>query len=122
VNDLFVRYVMLLAVGLSGSACGGPGSCLLTTPGAGYDYCKDYLGTEFNSSVAQNDCATNNGKYQSGACSTAGALATCSVGTGTANDYQYTYFAAGSSSDAGALSTVTLESACGVAGGTFTAH
>ncbi len=104
-------------IGLSLAACGGPvGSCQVTTD-AGYDYCQDFLGTEFNSSAAQNTCEAGNGTYSSNDCSTAGALGTCFVGSGTADDYQYTYTPTGGAT----VPQTTVESACGIAGGTFTA-
>jgi hypothetical protein len=119
VSDLFVKYAVLLAFGLSLSACSGNGSCVFSSD-AGYDFCKDYLGSEFNSSVAQNDCGggiNGPGTYQSDVCPTAGALGFCTVwGNSTAINYRYTYTAADGS---GGVSTVTLLSACGVAGGTF---
>jgi hypothetical protein len=100
------------------AACSGSaGSCLLTTS-EGYDTCEDFLGTEYNSSAAQNACGQGNGTYSSGPCSTAGALGICAVGSGTADDYRYTYTPA---ADGGFVFPTTLESACGVAGGTFTA-
>jgi hypothetical protein len=121
---LTVRVAPLAAI-LSLAACGGPvGSCLFTTD-AGYDYCEDFLGTELSSSVAQNTCTGPGnadlglpvGTYSSEACSTAGSLGTCAIGSGTADDYRYTYTPAGGARP----SAITVESACGVAGGTFTA-
>jgi len=99
--------------------CQGTGSCLFTT-GAGYGYCQDFLGTEYNSSAAENTCSVGNGTYSSSACSTVGALGICAIGTGTADNYQYTYTLS-PGEDAGSVPTATLESACGIAGGTFTA-
>jgi hypothetical protein len=99
--------------------CQGTGSCLFTTD-AGYDYCQDFLGTEYNSSAAENTCSVGNGTYSSSACSTVGALGVCAIGTGTADNYQYTYTLS-PGADAGSVPTTTLESACGIAGGTFTA-
>jgi hypothetical protein len=85
----------------------------------GYNYCQDFLGTEFNSSVAENTCTVGNGTYSSDSCSTAGALGVCAIGTGTADNYQYTYTLA-PGSEPGSVTMETLESACGIAGGTFT--
>jgi hypothetical protein len=99
--------------------CAGTGSCMFTTD-AGYDYCQDFLGTEFNSSAAQNTCSTGNGTYSSSPCSTAGALGVCAIGAGTADNYQYTYTLPAGDADAGSVTTTTLRSACGIAGGTFT--
>jgi len=100
------------------AGCGNAGSCLFTTDG-GYDYCEDFLGTEYNSSAAENTCSTGNGAYSSSPCSMAGALGVCAIGTGTADDFRYTYTLPGGS-DAGSVTSTTLESACGIAGGTFT--
>lgn len=109
-----------MLVGLCMEACGGNGSCIFTTD-AGYDYCQDFLGTEFNASAAQNTCSLGNGTYSSSPCSLVGALGICAIGTGTADNYQYTYtLSAGA--DPGSVTTTTLESACGIAGGTFTAN
>jgi hypothetical protein len=120
-NHSFMRYAFLLALGLSLSACNGSGSCVFPT-GAGYDYCKDYLGSEFNTSVAQNDCTNGQptvGTWSSGACSTAGALGFCTVwGYSTAINFRYTYTAVDDGSDAGAT-TLTVQTACGLSGGTF---
>lgn len=120
-RTLFVRFALPVAVGLVsgpvGAACTGPtGSCLFTSD-AGYDCCEEFLGTEFNSSVAANNCAAGNGSYSPNPCSTAGALGTCEIGSGTADNYQYTYTPAGGA----APSVTTIKSACGVAGGRFTA-
>jgi hypothetical protein len=117
VRTLFVPFALAVAVAASLADCGGPvGSCLFTTD-AGYDYCEDFLGTEYNSSAAQNSCETGNGVYSSSDCTTAGALGTCLVGSGTADDFRYTYTPDGANSDA----ALEVESACGLAGGTFTA-
>lgn len=122
-RGVLVRFLLRLTIGPLMSGCGGSvGSCLFTsTASSGYGYCEDFLGTEYNSSAAQNTCSSGNGTYSSNACPTAGALGTCTVGEGTADDYRYTYLPAGGASDAGAVSTTVLESACGVAGGAFTA-
>ncbi len=100
------------------AGCGNTGSCLFTTD-AGYDYCQDFLGTEFNSSAAENTCSVGDGTYSSSNCSTAGALGFCAIGTGTADNYRYTYTLS-PGADAGSVSMTTLEGACGIAGGTFT--
>jgi hypothetical protein len=113
-----LRWSLLIVVGLCLGGCGGAGSCLFSTD-AGYNYCQDFLGTEFNASAAENTCSVGSGIYSSNLCSTAGALGFCAVGTGTADNYQYTYTLA-PGADAGSVPTTTLESACGLAGGTFT--
>jgi hypothetical protein len=121
-NRSFMPYAIFLALGLSASACGGSGSCVFPS-GAGYDYCKDYLGSEFNRSNAQNDCTNGQptvGTWSSGECSTAGALGFCSIWPdSTAINFTYTYTAVNDGSDAGAT-VLTAQSACGLAGGTFT--
>lgn len=114
-----MRWSWLIVVCLCVAGCQGAGSCLFTTD-AGYNYCQDFLGTEFNSSAAENTCSVGNGTYSSSPCSTAGALGVCAIGTGTADNYQYTYTLA-PGADAGSVTTPTLESACGIAGGSFTA-
>lgn len=98
------------------------GSCQYATTD-GYDYCEDFLGDEYNQSVAQNACATGNGTWSPDACSTQGALGTCAVqiGTGDSQNVQYTYYPNGSS-DAGVATALTAETACGLAGGSFTAN
>jgi hypothetical protein len=117
VRKLFMCLALPAAIGLSLAACGGPvGSCQFTTD-AGYDYCEDFLGSEFNSSAAQNSCAGDSGTYSSNSCSAAGTLGTCAIGSGTADDCEYTYTSAGGE----AVSSTALQSACGVAGGTFAA-
>jgi hypothetical protein len=120
-SDHFMRYALFLALSLSMSACNGAGSCVFPS-GAGYDYCKDYLGSEFNTSNAQNDCTNGQavpGTWNSSACSTAGALGFCTVwGYSTAINFRYTYSAANDESDAG-LNTGVVETACGLSGGTF---
>jgi hypothetical protein len=112
------RRSTLVVFGLLMAGCGETGSCLFTTD-AGYDYCQDFLGTEYNSSAAENACGTGGGTYSSSPCSTGAALGVCAIGTGTADNYQYTYTLSGGGSDAGSV-TMTVESACGIAGGTFT--
>jgi hypothetical protein len=112
------RKLLVLAA-LSFSACQPVGSCLFTTSD-GYDYCEEFLGTEYNGSAAQNTCEDEDGGYSQSPCSTVGALGTCGIGTGTADDIQYIYTAASGGSDAGPVTTLILESACGVAGGVFT--
>ncbi len=107
-----------MTCGLATQGCRGTGSCFFTTD-AGYDYCEDFLGTEFNYTAAENSCSLGNGTYSSSPCSMTGALGVCAIGTGTADNYQYTYtLSAGA--DAGSVTTTTLESACGIAGGIFT--
>ncbi len=101
--------------------CAGTGSCLFTTD-AGYDYCEDFLGSEFNYTAAENTCSLGNGIYSSSPCSMSGALGVCAIGTGTGDNYQYVYTLAGGEADAGSVTTTTLESACGIAGGTFTSR
>lgn len=121
---IFKRGLLAFGAILPLAACGGPvGSCLFTTD-AGYDYCEDFLGSEFSSNVAQNSCngpanailGLPVGTYSSSPCSTAGSLGSCAIGSGTADNYRYTYTPSG-----GTPPTATaVESACGVAGGTFT--
>ena len=95
------------------------GSCRYTTSD-GYDYCEDFLGNEYNQSVAQNDCATGNGAWSSSTCSTAGAIGTCAIaiGSGDSQNVEYTYYV-DNSSDTGPATPLTVETACGLAGGTF---
>jgi len=120
VRILFFRVALLSLAALPLSACGGAaGSCLFTqTAASGYDFCEDFLGSEFNASAAQNACAGGDGAWSSDPCTTAGALGACAIGSGAADDFRYTYYAAPGGSPP---SAATLESACGVAGGTFTA-
>jgi hypothetical protein len=117
--SFLVRCAVPLLSGLWLAGCQSTGSCLFTT-GDGYDYCEDFLGTEFNASAAENTCMDGDGGYASSPCSTAGALGVCFIGTGTAQDYQYTYTLSDGGSGAGPVTTTTVESACGIAGGTFT--
>jgi hypothetical protein len=116
---------------LAMSACNGvndpfalddsTGSCRHTTSD-GYDYCEDFLGTEYNQSVAQNTCATGNGTWSSNTCSGSGAVGTCAIPIGgNAQNIQYTYFA-NNSSATGPATALTVETACGLAGGTFAAQ
>ena len=109
---------MVLTLWMEG--CGATGSCLFTTD-AGYDYCENFLGSEYNYSVAQNTCSPGNGTYSSAPCSSTGALGICAIGAGTADNYTYTYTAANGGPDAGLVALTTLETACGIAGGIFTA-
>jgi hypothetical protein len=117
---LFIRFA-LAVFGAGLSACAQTGSCQYMTSD-GYDDCEDFLGTEYNASVAQSTCATGNGTYSAGDCPTAGALGTCAVeiGSGAAQNVRYTYYPA-SSPDAGIATVLTVETACGVSGGVFTA-
>ncbi len=119
---LSMKCAVLLAFGLTMSACGGNGSCVFSS-GAGYSYCKDYLGSDFNSSVAQNDCGgamQGPGVYNSDSCPTAGAIGFCTVWPdSTAINYRYTYTAVDDGSDAGTVSAAAVQTACGVSGGTF---
>jgi hypothetical protein len=119
VRAFLLRWSLLIVVGLCVQGCQEAGSCLFTTD-AGYNYCQDFLGTEYNSSAAENSCSVGKGTYSSSPCATAGALGVCAIGTGTADNFQYTYTLA-PGSDAGSVTTTTLESACGSAGGKFTA-
>ena len=101
------------------SACAGAGgSCLLDATSAdGYVICEDYSGTEFNQGIGKNTCETSGGVYSSDICSTKGALGTCVVFINAAQDYTYTYLPSGT----GSASQITLQSACGTAGGTYSA-
>jgi hypothetical protein len=119
-RSFFLRCSVLIFFGLWMEGCQAIGSCLFTTD-AGYNYCEDFLGTEYNHTAAENACSTGNGAYSSSPCSMAGALGVCAIGTGTADNYQYTYTVPAGESDAGSVTTATVESACGIAGGTFTA-
>jgi len=114
-----VRCAWLTFIALWMEGCAPTGSCLFTTD-AGYDYCEDFLGTEYNHTAAENACSVGNGAYSSSPCSTAGALGVCAIGTGTADNFQYTYTVPAGESGAGSVTTTTVESACGIAGGTFT--
>ena len=107
----------LVAALLALSACAGAGgSCQLNATSAdGYVACEDYLGTEYNQGIGKNTCETAGGVYSSDPCSTAGALGSCLVFINTAQEYSYTYLPSGT----GSASQVTLQSACGVAGGTY---
>jgi hypothetical protein len=107
-----------MLVGLCLEGCQGTGSCLFPTD-AGYNYCEDFLGTEFNSSAAENTCSVGSGTYSSSPCSPTGALGVCAIGSGTADNYQYTYTLSAGVSD-GTVTLMTVESACGIAGGAFT--
>ncbi len=122
------RLGIVLAAALS--ACNGldqpftagnaTGSCQYTTTD-GYDYCEDFLGSEYNQSIAQNTCTTGNGTWSADACSQSAALGICAIpiGNNDAQNIQYTYYVShGSGAPA---STLTVETACGVAGGVFTA-
>ena len=93
------------------------GSCTFDASSAGYTYCEDFLGSEFNTSAAQSNCETAGGTYSLDACTTSGALGVCAVGDNPALNYSYTYYASGSGASA-----TDLAVACGVAGGTFTAE
>jgi hypothetical protein len=95
------------------------GSCQYTTPD-GHDSCEDFLGSEYNQSVAQNACATGNGTWSPNACATAGAVGTCAVdiGSAAAQNVQYTYYA---DPGAGPATVLAAETACGLLGGTFAA-
>lgn len=118
-RSFLARCSLLIFFGLWTEGCASAGSCLFTTD-AGYDYCEDYLGTEYNHTSAEFACSTGNGAYSTSPCSTAGALGVCAIGAGTADNYQYTYTVPGGESGAGPVTTTTVESACGIAGGTFT--
>jgi len=115
----FLRWSSLIVVGLCVQGCQGAGSCLFTTD-AGYNYCEDFLGTEYNASAAENTCGVGEGTYSSSPCSTENALGFCAIGTGTADNYRYTYTLA-PGADKGSVTTTTLEGVCGIAGGTFIA-
>lgn len=112
------------ALGYPGVFNGAGGSC--TAPAAnGYVACEDYLGADDDSEVGQSLCANVTlGTWSQAPCPTAGALGTCLVvpiGTGDAQTRRYTYRAS-PDPDAGAATALTAETACGVAGGTFTAQ
>jgi hypothetical protein len=129
-----IKCAVLVAGLVSVSACNGDlgypgifngsaGSC--ASPGSdGYSLCEDFLGTDFNSEVGQSLCSNVIiGTWSGDACPTSEALGTCMVvpiATGDAQTVQYTYYPS-PSSDAGAATSLTAETACGVAGGVFTA-
>jgi hypothetical protein len=121
-NLSFMRYALFLVLGLALSACGGSGSCVFPS-GAGYDYCKDYLGSEFNRSNAQNDCTNGQptvGTWSSGPCSTASALGYCSLWPdSTAINFTYTYTASNDGSPGAPAGVGAVQTACGISGGTF---
>ncbi len=127
----FFRIASAAALALTLSSCDGSndvfsthqatGSCLFTTTD-GYDYCEDFLGTEYNQSIAQNTCRTGNGTWSLDACPAQGAIAVCAVPLGgETRNFQYTYSVA-SGGSAGADLTLKTETHCGLAGGTFTAR
>jgi hypothetical protein len=99
-------------------ACGssaGAGSCNVTnTAAAGYTFCINYIGSNYTSSAVQNACTQESGTYSSGACAT-GTSGSCDFQHGTASEYKWTYSIA---SDAG---SVSLQSICATAGGTYSA-
>jgi hypothetical protein len=118
-NAKLMRSALVAAL-LTLSACAGAGgSCLLSsTASDGYLICEDYSGTEYNQGIGKNSCETAGGVYSPDPCSTAGALGSCLVFINTAKEYAYTYLPSGT----GSASQVTLQSACGVAGGTYSAN
>jgi hypothetical protein len=131
-----IKCAVLVVGAFAGSACNGnlgypglfngsAGSC--TYPGLdGHDVCEDFLGTDYDSEVGQSLCSNviQSGTWSQDPCPTAGALGSCRVvpiGTGDARTVEYTYYAS-PVSDAGPATTLTAKTACGVAGGTFTAN
>jgi hypothetical protein len=130
-----LEFAVLLAGLLTVPACnqgllgypgifeGSAGSCTYP-PTDGQVACADYLGTDFQTQLGQSLCANVVvGTWSQDACPIAGSLGTCLVvpaGTGDTQTYQYTYYAQ-TDPDSGVTGTgQSAETACGVAGGTFT--
>jgi len=138
-----IKLAVLVAGLLGVSACNGDlgypglfngsaGSCAYPPGSGGYNVCEDFLGTDYNSEVGNSLCSNViMGTWSGDPCPTAGALGTCSVvpmATGDSQTVRYTYTYSshgdgGPYTDAGAggATTLTAETACGVAGGVFTA-
>lgn len=125
---------LLLAAGLLAAAgCNGglgypgifkgPGGSCTAPEVGGYVACEDYLGTDYDSAVGQSLCRNfTQGTWSQDSCPSSGALGTCSVvplDTGDAQTVQYTYYPS-PDPDAGTATALTAETACGLAGGTFT--
>ncbi len=126
--------VALLAVGLAGApGCGnalgypgifkGAGGSCTAPEASGYVTCEDYLGTLYDAQVGRSLCSNfARGQWSQSPCPTSGALGSCLVvpnDTGDSRTVQYTYYP--SPDDAGAAAALQAETACGLAGGTFTA-
>ena len=128
-----LKLVVLATGVLVASACNnglgypgvfeGPGGSCTTPEVAGQVACEDYLGTDYDSQRGQSLCANFAlGTWSQTPCPRSGALGTCRVApidTGDAQTVQYTYYAS-PDPDAGAGTTLTAETACGLAGGVFT--
>ena len=115
-------FASIAACLLTTSACRDVGSCLYPAAG-GFAYCEDFLGNEYNQSVTQNTCSEGSGAWSAKPCSSAGALGTCTVPitAGQAQNVLYTYYARGDATTPPATA-LTVETACGVSGGSFTAQ
>jgi hypothetical protein len=112
------------ALGYPGVFTGSTGSCTYPETG-GYVACEDYLCTDYDTQLAQSLCANVAvGSWSQDSCATSSSLGTCIVvpdGTGDSQTFQYTYYAS-ADPDSGVTGTaLTAETACGVAGGVFTA-
>ena len=119
-GTLNMKTFALVAL-LGTAACYDTGSCFVTTTD-GYNYCEDYLGTEYNQSVTKDNCTAVSGSWSAKACSHAGALGTCTVvvaDTGNAQNVLYTYYV---SSSGAAATAANVETACGLVGGAFSAE
>ena len=110
-------------LGYAGIFDGAYGSCTYPETN-GYVACEDFLGSDGSQQLIESLCANVAiGTWSPNPCPTAGALGTCMVvpiGTGSSQNYRYTYTAS-QDPDSGVTATaLNAETACGVAGGTFT--
>jgi hypothetical protein len=128
------KFVLLTAGLLMAAACdqgllgypgvftGSTGSCAYPESG-GIVACEDYLGTDYDTQLAQSLCANVAlGTWSQSSCATAGSLGSCMVvpdGTGDSQTFQYTYVAQADPDSGVTGNALNAQTACGVAGGVF---
>lgn len=107
---------MTLRVGLVGllllASCGTtpPGSCQQVVTGV--TICVEYIGSDYTAGSARSACEGQGGTYSTGTCAP-NAQGTCEFGAGTPTEHTWTL------SGSTGLGSMSFESACEAAGGTF---
>ena len=109
-------------LGYPGIFNGSAGSC--TYPETdGYVACEDYLGSDYYSQTGDSLCSNVTiGTWSGSACPTANSLGSCLVvpiGTGDAQTFQYTYYGSADPDSGVTANAASVETACGILGGTF---
>ncbi len=96
--------------GDDGSGSSFAGSC--TAEG---NICTNYVGSNMTAAEARSACQQMGGSYSSSVCSTVGIVGTCTMGAGTVNEYEVTFYD-------DLYTTDIARQTCSAMSGTFTAR